>query len=224
MQFEVIANARTLQGTGASRRLRRAGTVPGIVYGGEAAPVAIETNHNDLLLKMKKEAFYSSVINMVIDGKKEQVLLRDYQTHAYKQLILHVDFQRVDATHELHIKVPLHFVNEEAGPGVKLNGGLVNHVTTELDIHCLAKDLPEFIEVDLGAMNIGDNIHASRSSCRPVLPWSSTATKTRSWSASSARAAPRLPKAKLPPSNLRPPLYSGRRRLLPPAAFSRLHA
>ncbi len=149
MQFEVIANARTLQGTGASRRLRRAGTVPGIVYGGEAAPVAIETNHNDLLLKMKKEAFYSSVINMVIDGKKEQVLLRDYQTHAYKQLILHVDFQRVDATHELHIKVPLHFVNEEAGPGVKLNGGLVNHVTT-------------FIEVDLGAMNVGDNIHASQ--------------------------------------------------------------
>ena len=162
MQFEVIANARSLQGTGASRRLRRAGTVPGIVYGGEAAPVAIETNHNDLLLKMKKEAFYSSIINLVIDGKKEQVLLRDYQTHAYKQLILHVDFQRVDATHELHIKVPLHFVNEEAGPGVKLNGGLVNHVTTELDIHCLAKDLPEFIEVDLGALNVGDNIHASQ--------------------------------------------------------------
>lgn len=162
MQFEVIANARTLQGTGASRRLRRAGTVPGIVYGGEAAPLAIETNHNDLLLKMKKEAFHSSIITLVVDGKKEQVLLRDYQTHAYKQLILHIDFQRVDATHELHIKVPLHFVNEDAGPGVKLNGGLVNHVTTELDVHCLAKDLPEFVEVDLGAMNVGDNIHASQ--------------------------------------------------------------
>ena len=162
MQFEVIANARTLQGTGASRRLRRAGTVPGIVYGGEAAPVAIETNHNDLLLKMKKEAFYSSVINMVIDGKKEQVLLRDYQTHAYKQLILHVDFQRVDATHELHIKVPLHFVNEETAPGVKLSSGLVNHVITELDVQCLAKDLPEFIEVDLGALKVGDSIHLSQ--------------------------------------------------------------
>ena len=162
MQFEVIASARGVQGTGASRRLRRAGTVPGIVYGGEAAPVAIETNHNDLLLKMKKEAFHSSIINLVVDGKKEQVLLRDFQKHAYKQLILHIDFQRVDATHELHIKVPLHFVNEENAPGVKLGGGLVNHVTTELDIHCLAKDLPEFVEVDLGALKVGENIHASQ--------------------------------------------------------------
>jgi large subunit ribosomal protein L25 len=162
MQFEVIANARNLQGTSASRRLRRAGTVPGIVYGGEAAPIAIETDHNTLLLKLKKEAFHSSIINLVIDGKKEQVLLRDYQTHAYKPLVLHIDFQRVDATHELHIKVPVHFINEEQGPGVKLNGGLVNHVNTEIEIHCLAGDLPEFIEVDLGAMNIGDNIHASQ--------------------------------------------------------------
>ena len=162
MQFEVIANARTLQGTGASRRLRRAGTVPGIVYGGEAAPVAIETNHNDLLLKMKKEAFHSSIINIVVDGKKEQVLLRDYQMHAYRPLVLHVDFQRVDATHELHIKVPLHFVNEEVAPGVKLNGGLVNHVITEVDVHCLAADLPAFVEVDLSALNIGDSIHLSQ--------------------------------------------------------------
>ncbi len=162
MQFEVIASARSVQGSGASRRLRRAGTVPGIVYGGDAAPVAIETNHNDLVLKLKKEAFHSSIINLVIDGKKEQVLLRDYQTHAYKLLVLHVDFQRVDATHELHIKVPLHFINEENAPGVKLGGGLVNHVTTELDIHCLAKDLPEFIEVDLGALKVGENIHASQ--------------------------------------------------------------
>ncbi len=142
MTFEVIANARSLQGTGASRRLRRAGTVPGIVYGGEAAPIAIETNHNDLLLKLKKEAFHSSIINLVIDGKKEQVLLRDTQVHAYKPLVLHIDFQRVDATHELHVKVPLHFVNEEVAPGVKLNGGLVNHVMTEVDVQCLAKDLP----------------------------------------------------------------------------------
>ena len=162
MQFEVIANKRNVQGTGASRRLRRAGTVPGIVYGGEAAPIAIETAHNDLLLKLKKEAFHSSIINLVIDGQKEQVLLRDYQTHAYKPLVLHIDFQRVDATHELHIKVPLHFVNEENAPGVKLGGGLVNHVTTELDIHCLAKDLPEFITVDVGALKVGENIHASQ--------------------------------------------------------------
>nr|MBL8412777.1 50S ribosomal protein L25/general stress protein Ctc [Dechloromonas sp.] len=159
MTFEVIANARSLQGTGASRRLRRAGTVPGIVYGGEAAPIAIETNHNDLLLKLKKEAFHSSIINLVIDGKKEQVLLRDTQVHAYKPLVLHIDFQRVDATHELHVKVPLHFVNEEVAPGVKLNGGLVNHVMTEVDVQCLAKDLPEFIEVDLSALNVGDSLH-----------------------------------------------------------------
>ncbi len=162
MQFELIAQARTLQGTGASRRLRRAGTVPGIVYGGQAAPQAIEVVHNDLLLKLKKEAFHSSVVNLVIDGKKEPVLLRDYQMHAYRPLVLHIDFQRIDATHELHIKVPLHFTNDEIAPGVKLNGGLVNHVITEVDVHCLAKDLPEFVEVDLSALNIGDSIHLSQ--------------------------------------------------------------
>jgi large subunit ribosomal protein L25 len=162
MTFELIAQARTLQGTGASRRLRRAAMVPGIVYGGEAAPQSIEVAHNDLLLKLKKEAFHSSIVNLVVDGKKEQVLLRDYQMHAYRPLVLHFDFQRVDATHELHIKVPLHFVNEEIAPGVKLNGGLVNHVMTEVDVHCLAKDLPEFIEVDLSALKIGDSIHLSQ--------------------------------------------------------------
>lgn len=162
MQFELNAQLRTLQGTSASRRLRRASKVPGIIYGGEAAPLVIEVDHNDILLKLKKEAFHSSIINVTVDGKKEQVLLRDYQTHAYKLLVLHVDFQRVDATHELHLMVPLHYTNEDAGPGVKLNGGLVNHVQTEIEIHCLAADLPEFIEVDLGAMKVGDNIHASQ--------------------------------------------------------------
>ena len=162
MQFEIIAQARTLQGSGASRRLRRAGKVPGIIYGGDAAPQAIEIDHNDLLLNLKKEAFHASILNIVLDGKKQQVLLRDTQRHAYKPLVLHIDFQRVDATHELHIKVPLHFVNEETAPGVKLGGGLVNHVMTELDIQCLAKDLPEFIEVDVGALKIGENLHASQ--------------------------------------------------------------
>jgi large subunit ribosomal protein L25 len=162
MQFELNAQSRTLQGTSASRRLRRASKVPGIVYGGEAAPLVIEIDHNEILLKLKKEAFHSSIINLNVDGKKEQVLLRDYQSHAYKLQVLHVDFQRVDATHELHLMVPLHYTNEEAGPGVKLNGGLVNHVQTELEIQCLAADLPEFLEVDLGAMKVGDNIHASQ--------------------------------------------------------------
>jgi large subunit ribosomal protein L25 len=162
MQFELNAQTRTLQGTSASRRLRRASKVPGIVYGGEAAPQNIEVDHNDLLLKLKKEAFHASIINLVVDGKKQQVLLRDTQVHAYKPLVLHVDFQRVDATHELHIKVPLHFINEEIAPGVKLNGGLVNHVLTEVDVHCLPKNLPEFIEVDLSALKIGDSIHLSQ--------------------------------------------------------------
>jgi large subunit ribosomal protein L25 len=162
MQFELNAQARTLQGTGASRRLRHAAKVPGIVYGGEAAPQSIEVDHNDLLLKLKKEAFHSSIINLIVDGKKEQVLLRDTQVHAYKPLVLHVDFQRVDATHELHVKVPLHFINEEVAPGVKLNGGLVNHVMTEIDVQCLAGDLPEFIEVDLSALKVGDSIHLSQ--------------------------------------------------------------
>ncbi len=162
MTFELNAQARTLQGTGASRRLRRAGKVPGIIYGGEATPQAIEVDHNDLLLKLKKEAFHSSIIDIVLEGKKQQVLLRDTQVHAYKPLVLHVDFQRVDATHELHAKVPLHFINEEIAPGVKLGGGLVNHVMTELDVQCLAKDLPGFIEVDLSEMKVGDAIHLSQ--------------------------------------------------------------
>ena len=162
MQFELNAQQRTLQGTSASRRLRRASKVPGIVYGGEAAPQNIEVDHNELLLKLKKEAFHSSIVSLNIDGKKEQVLLRDYQMHAYRPLVLHIDFQRVDATHELHVKVPFHFVNEEIAPGVKLNGGLVNHVMTEIDIQCLAGDLPEFIEVDLAALKVGDSIHLSQ--------------------------------------------------------------
>jgi large subunit ribosomal protein L25 len=162
MTFELIAQARTLQGTGASRRLRRAAKVPGIVYGGTAAPQAIEVDHNDLLLKLKKEAFHTSIIKLVIDGKAEQVLLRDTQVHAYRPLVHHVDFQRVDATHELHAKVPFHFINEEIAPGVKLNGGLVNHVMTEVDVQCLAADLPSFIEVDLSALKIGDTIHLSQ--------------------------------------------------------------
>ena len=162
MQFDLNAQPRQVQGTSASRRLRRSGKVPGIIYGGEAAPVMIEMDHNEIYLQLRKEAFHSAIINISVDGKKEQVLLRDYQTHAYKLRVHHVDFQRVDATHELHIKVPLHFINEETAPGVKLSGGLVNHVMTELEIQCLAKDLPEFIEVDLGALKAGDSIHVSQ--------------------------------------------------------------
>ena len=161
MQFELKAQARTLQGSGASRRLRRAGKVPGIIYGGEAAPQAIELDHNELLLDMKKEAFHASILNIVLGGKKQQVLLRDTQMHAYKLQILHVDFQRVTATEELHLMVPLHFINEDSAPGVKLSGGLVNRVLTEVDVQCLPRNLPEFIEVDVGALEVGESIHLS---------------------------------------------------------------
>ena len=161
MKFELNAQARTLQGSGASRRLRRAGKVPGIIYGGDAAPQAIELDHNDLLLDMKKEAFHASILVISVDGKKQQALLRDTQMHAYKPQILHVDFQRVSATEELHIMVPLHFINEDTAPGVKLSGGLVNHVLTEVDVQCLPKNLPEFIEVDVGALEVGESIHLS---------------------------------------------------------------
>lgn len=161
MKFELNAQARTLQGSGASRRLRRAGKVPGIIYGGTAAPQAIELDHNDLLLELKKEAFHASILVISVDGKKQQALLRDTQMHAYKPKILHVDFQRVSATEALHLMVPLHFINEETAPGVKLSGGLVNHVLTEVDVQCLPKDLPEFIEVDVGALEVGESIHLS---------------------------------------------------------------
>ena len=162
MQFELNAAARVQQGSGASRRLRRAHKVPGIVYGGSAAPELIELDHNDLLLALRKEAFHSSLIALKVGGKAQTVLLRDAQMHAYKPLVLHVDFQRVDATHVLHQKVPLHFVNAELAPGVKLGGGTVSHAMTEVDVSCLPKDLPAFIEVDLKDLNAGQSLHVSQ--------------------------------------------------------------
>jgi large subunit ribosomal protein L25 len=159
MQIEFNATKRELQGTSASRRLRRASRVPGIIYGGSAKPQAIEFDHNDLFQHLRKEAFYSSVLTMNLDGAKEMCLLRDVQRHAYKPLILHVDFQRIDATHAIHQKVPLHFVNADIAPGVKLAGGMVQHVMTELDVKCLPKDLPAFIEVDLKDLAGSASLH-----------------------------------------------------------------
>jgi len=161
MIFEFNAEQRTLQGTGASRRLRRAGKVPGIVYGGTAAPISIEVDHNAIYLALRKEAFHSSLINLNINGKKESVLLRDYQAHPYKAIVLHVDFQRVDPNQKLHTKVPLHFVNADIAPGVKLGGGIVSHVLNEVEVTCLAADLPEFIEVDLKDLAAGHSVHAA---------------------------------------------------------------
>ena len=161
MEIEVIAAKRELQGTGASRRLRHAGKVPGIVYGGETAPIQIELDHNALYHALRKEAFHASVLTLNVDGAKESVLLRDSQWHPYKQQVLHVDFQRVDKDHKIHVKVPLHFVNADACPGVKTGGGKPHHIVTELDVQCLPRDLPEFIEVDMGEMEIESSIHAN---------------------------------------------------------------
>lgn len=159
MQIEIEANNRVMQGKGASRRLRRAGKVPGIVYGGESQAHSIELDHNNLFHKLKLEAFHASILTLNLDGKKEQVLLRDLQMHPYKQQVLHVDFQRVDKNKKIHMKVPLHFINAEIAPGVKISGGLISHVLSEVDITCLPKDLPEFITVDLSEMTAGSTLH-----------------------------------------------------------------
>jgi large subunit ribosomal protein L25 len=161
MEIEVIAAKRELQGTGASRRLRHAGKVPGIVYGGAAAPMQIELDHNALYHALRKEAFHASVLTLNVGGAKESVLLRDTQWHPYRQQVLHVDFQRVDKDHKIHVKVPLHFLNAEVAPGVKLGGGKPHHIVNELDVQCLPGSLPEFIEVDMGNLEAGHSIHAN---------------------------------------------------------------
>ena len=161
MQIEIDANKRELQGKGASRRLRGSGRVPGVVYGGEGAAQSIELDHNNLFHKLKLEAFHASVLSLNVDGVKEQVLLRDVQMHPYKPQVLHVDFQRIDKSKKIHMKVPLHFINAEVAPGVKLSGGMVSHVLTEVDISCLPKDLPEYITVDLSEMTAGSTLHLS---------------------------------------------------------------
>jgi large subunit ribosomal protein L25 len=158
--MKFVAFERTQQGTGASRRLRAAAKVPGIVYGA-GQPTMIELDHNALFHAMKKEAFHSSILEMELSGNVQKVLLRDYQMHPWKQIILHVDFQRIDETTRLHKKVPLHFVNEENSVAVKTDKCLVSHVTTELEVECLAAQLPEFITIDLGHLVKGQSIHAS---------------------------------------------------------------
>src|SRR5262245_22714246 len=156
--MEFVAFERSLQGTGASRRLRKAGKVPGIVYGA-GEPRMIELDHNALFHALKKEAFHASILDMELAGKKEKVLLRDYQMHPYKALVLHIDFQRVDLKTRIVKKVQLHFKNEENSPAVKLDKCLVSHVVNEVEIECLASALPEFLEIDLGELVKGQSLH-----------------------------------------------------------------
>ena len=158
--MKFVAYERTLQGTGASRRLRKTDKVPGIVYGGGQTQM-IELDHNALYFALKKEAFHSSLLEMELGGKVQKVLLRDFQMHPWKQNVLHVDFQRVDETTRVHKKVPLHFSGEENSPAVKTDKCLVSHVATDLEIECLASQLPEFLTVDLGNLVKGQSLHLS---------------------------------------------------------------
>ena len=158
--MKVVAFERSVQGTGASRRLRNSGKTPGIIYGSNDPALAIELDHNALFHALRKEAFHSSILDLEIGGKAQKVLLRDYQMHPFKPLVLHIDFQRVSATEKVHMRVPLHFVNADTSAAVKLQGAVVSHIATELEVSCLPADLPEFIEVDLGKIEVGHGIHA----------------------------------------------------------------
>jgi len=159
MKIEVTAFPRAQQGSGASRRLRVAGRVPGIVYGADKAAQNVELDHKALLRNLGLEAFHASILDMTLDGQKFQALLRDYQMHPWKKQVVHVDFQRVDKNRKIHMRVPLHFVNAEIAPGVKTGGGVVQHTLNAIDIQCLPDDLPAYIEVDLKDMELNDTLH-----------------------------------------------------------------
>jgi large subunit ribosomal protein L25 len=159
MKFTAFERAK--QGTGASRRLRITGRTPAIVYGGVAAPIQIELDHNDLWHALKKEAFHASILDMEINGTTSKVLLRNVQMHPFRQLVLHIDFQRVEAGTKLTMKVPLHFSGQETSPAFKTDNCLITHVINELQITCSPSDLPEFIAVDLSALTKGVSLHAS---------------------------------------------------------------
>jgi len=159
MAIEISARKREAQGTGASRRLRHMGLVPAILYGGDKEPVKLEIDHQALVLNLRNERFHASILTLDVGGTKEQVLLRSVNMHPFKLQVQHIDFQRVSKDKKIHMKVPLHFANAEKSPGVKEQGGVVNHVMNELDIVCFPDDLPEFVEVDLGSLSVGKSMH-----------------------------------------------------------------
>ncbi|HEY0310202.1 MAG TPA: 50S ribosomal protein L25/general stress protein Ctc [Luteimonas sp.] len=161
-QHTIQATGRKDEGKGASRRLRHAGLVPAIVYGGKSAPASIQLEHEKTWLASQNEWFYSSILDLEVDGKVESVLLRDLQRHPYKQRIMHIDFQRVDANQSLRTSVPLHFVNGEKSPAGKTAGVVIMHELTQVEVSCLPKDLPGNIEVDLSDLKAGDTVHLSQ--------------------------------------------------------------
>ena len=161
LNFEIIAEQRDDQGKGASRRLRRAGKVPAILYGGDKPPAALTLDHNSLWLNLQHEVFYSHILTIKLDGKTEKAILRDLQRHPYKQQILHADLLRVTEDKAVRVHIPLHFVHEATAPGIKTGGGIVNHLMVEVEIECLPKHLPEYIEVELGQMELDQSLHLS---------------------------------------------------------------
>jgi len=161
MSIELNAELRDVKGKGASRRLRHANKVPAIIYGAGKEPQNIMLEQKEVQYNLPNEAFYSQVLSLNVAGKKEDVLLRDLQHHPYKIDIMHMDFLRVDAKKMVHVHVPLHFVGEELSPGIKTEGGQASHVVMEIEVECLPKDIPSFIEVDLSGMHLGDIIHLS---------------------------------------------------------------
>ena len=161
-EHKITATSRKDEGKGASRRLRHAAQIPAIVYGGQSAPKSIQLEHEKTWIASQNEWFYSSILSLDIDGKVERVLLRDMQRHPFKQQIMHLDFQRVNENEALRVAVPLHFVNVEKSPAGKAADVVVTHELNEIQISCLPKDLPEFIEVDLSNLSAGDTIHLSQ--------------------------------------------------------------
>ena len=194
MAIEVNATPRATQGKGASRRLRRHERVPGVLYGGGRPAQNIEMDHKELALHLKHEAFQASILTLNVGGEKQQVLLRDIQMHPWRAAVVHVDFQRVAKDKKIHMKVPLHFINADIAPGVKASGGTVNHVLTELEVICLPDDLPSFIEVDLGNLELGHPIHIADLK----LPQGVVSTQLRAGD-NSVVASVAVPKAEVEP-------------------------
>ena len=160
-KFELTAEPRAAKGTGASRRLRRSGKVPAILYGAGKEPMTVALDHNVMVRHLENEKFHTSILTVKVGGDTDQAILRDFHMHPYKPVVMHVDLQRISATEKIHMKVPLHFVGGDVAPGVKVDGGIVTHLMTDVDITCLPKDLPEFLTVDLSALHINESVHLS---------------------------------------------------------------
>ena len=158
-KFELTAEPRSAKGTGASRRLRRRGKVPAVLYGAGKQPTMVALDHNLMTRHLANEKFHTSILTVTVGGETDQAILRDYNMHPYKPIVMHVDLQRISATEKIHMKVPIHFVGGDVAPGVKIDGGVVTHLMNEIDVTCLPKDLPEFLTVDMSALLINESVH-----------------------------------------------------------------